>query len=105
MKNMSVENIKRFWKEVRTNAELREKLIGLSFSPENPEELVSFANKVGFDFTMEELKERSSRAVSEELSIDELGKVAGGRSYSLCRYCDNFTSGCQICYQGPNIRD
>lgn len=75
---MSVENIKRFQKELQKNDELKEKLKGLKLSYENLEELISFAKEAGFDFTVEELKAVNSGAVGEELSLDELDKVVGG---------------------------
>jgi len=66
--------------------------------------LVSFANKEGFDFTVEELKEVSSGTVTEELSLDELGKVAGG-SPNHCKGCPDWKPDYNICFTGPNFRD
>lgn len=78
MENMSVENVKKFREELQTNKELKKKLEDLKLGYENLEELVSFANKAGFDFTLEELKAVNSGAFAAELSLDELDKVVGG---------------------------
>lgn len=75
---MSKENIKKFQEELQTNTELKEKLGDIKLSYENLEDLVSFAKEVGFDFTLEELKEVISKPVVEELSYDELDKVVAG---------------------------
>jgi hypothetical protein len=45
---------------------------------DNLEELVSFASKAGFDFTVEELKATNSGKAAEELSLEDLEKVTGG---------------------------
>jgi len=66
-----------FFEELRTNEELKEKLKALELSHGDLEGLVSLARESGFDFTADELKEISSSAAVKELSLDELGKVAG----------------------------
>lgn len=38
---------------------------------DNLEELVSFASKAGFDFTVEELKATNSGKAAEELSLED----------------------------------
>lgn len=95
MENMSVENVKKFREELQTNKELKKKLEDLKLGYENLEELVSFANKAGFDFTLEELKAVNSGAFAAELSLDELDKVVGGFTDEEGRLITTIAFGCE----------
>ena len=68
---MSKEAASKFVQAVIDDAELREKTGAMK-----PEEIVPFAKEMGYDFTLDELKEVKKEDV--ELSPDELESVAGG---------------------------
>lgn len=89
---MPIQNIREFQEELRTNAELQEKLKGLKL---NHEELVSFAKEAGFDFTLEELKELNSKSMAEELPLDELDKVVGGLVDASGHWLTTIAFGCE----------
>lgn len=85
---MANENAKKFWELVEQDAELQKKIqeADAAFAKENEgasqEEafaaiLAPIAKEAGFEFTAEELAE-SMKALNDELSQDELDKVAGG---------------------------
>jgi predicted ribosomally synthesized peptide with nif11-like leader len=69
---MSKENAKAFVQAVLNDEELRQRTGAMK-----PEELIPFAKEMGFDFTLDELKEVKKDDI--ELSPDELEAVAGGR--------------------------
>ena len=71
---MSKENARVFVQAVLNDEELRKKTANIK-----PEEIVPFANEMGFDFTLDELKEVKKEDI--ELSPDELESVAGGARY------------------------
>ena len=71
---MSKENAKAFVQAILNDEELREKTANIK-----PEEIVPFAKEMGYDFTLEELKEVKEEDI--ELSPEELENVAGGDKY------------------------
>ena len=78
---MSVENAKKFKKDLEENEELKanvkKELEALKDSGKKEKELIpEIARKLGYDFTDEEFKEESSK--STELSDEELANVSGG---------------------------
>ena len=78
---MSKENAKAFVQAILNDEELRSKTAGLA-----PEEVISFAKEMGYDFTLEELKDVKKEDV--ELSPEELEAAAGGDSKAGRNYID-----------------
>ena len=74
---MSKESAKAFVQAILDDEELRQRTAEIK-----PEEVISFAKEMGYDFTVEELKEAANEV--RELSPDELGNVAGGDSKAVC---------------------
>ena len=70
---MSVENAKAFLERVINDDDFRKSVGEIATA----EERMEFVKGAGFDFTKEEIK-----SVQDELSDDDLGKVAGGRCIS-----------------------
>ena len=68
---MSKENATAFVQKVFDDEELRQRTGAMK-----PEELIPFAKEMGFDFTLDELKEVKKEDI--ELSPDELEAAAGG---------------------------
>ena len=68
---MSKESAEKFIQAVLNDEELREKTANMK-----PEEVVPFAKEMGYDFTLEELKEVKKEDI--ELSPEELENAAGG---------------------------
>jgi len=84
---MSKENARVFVQAVLNDEELRGKTANMK-----PEEVIAFAKEMGFDFTLDELKEvkkddieldelKEVKEKAIELDDEELGKVAGGAYY------------------------
>lgn len=78
---MSLENVKRFRKDLGESGELNEnlkkELEAFKDSGKKERELIpEIARKLGYDFTDEEFKEEYSKA--KELSDEELANVSGG---------------------------
>ena len=78
---MSLENVKRFKKDVEENQELKNKIMNeLEAQKESgkkeKELIVEIANENGYDFTKEELLQEG--AATHELSDEELANVSGG---------------------------
>ena len=69
---MSKEAASKFVQAILNDEELRQRTGALK-----PEEIVPFAKEMGYDFTLEELKDVRKDDV-EELSPEELENVAGG---------------------------
>ena len=69
---MSKENATAFVQKVFDDEELRQRTGAMK-----PEELIPFAKEMGFDFTLDELKDVKKEDI--ELSPEELEAVAGGR--------------------------
>ena len=67
----SKESATKFVQAVIDDAELREKTANIK-----PEEIVPFAKEMGYDFTLDELKDVKKENI--ELSPEELEAVAGG---------------------------
>ena len=98
---MSKENAKAFVQAVLNDEELREKTANMK-----PEDAIPFAKEMGYEFTLEELKEVKKEDI--ELSPDELENAAGGHVNS----CRNSTQRTDIilrgserdrhCYRNPN---
>ena len=78
-----------FVKLVMNDEELRQRTGALK-----PEEIVPFAKEMGFDFTLDELKEVKKEDI--ELSPDELEAVAGGEIKCLMLWTTlrNFGKNC-----------
>ena len=68
---MSIEAARVFVQAVLNDEELRRNTANMK-----PEEVIAFAKEMGFDFTLDELKEVKKDDI--ELSPDELEAVAGG---------------------------
>jgi predicted ribosomally synthesized peptide with nif11-like leader len=75
--------IKDFLEEVKTNADLQQKLNDESVT--NESDVVKIANLAGFDFTADEWLNYTKNVQTEkiEISDDELGKVAGGGLFGI----------------------
>lgn len=78
---MSVENVKKFRKDLEENEELKEKvkkeLEAFKDSGNKESELIpEIARKLGYDFTDEEFKEECLKP--KEISDEELANVSGG---------------------------
>ena len=73
---MSKEAASKFVQTILNDAELRIKTAEIK-----PEEIVPFAKEMGYDFTLEELKEVKEEDI--ELSPEELESVAGGDSKAV----------------------
>ena len=78
---MSVENVKKFKKDLDESAELKEKikkeLEVYKDSEKDERDLIpEVARKLGYDFTDEEFKEECSKP--QEISDEELANVSGG---------------------------
>lgn len=74
---MSQENVKKFLKELSKNESLRREIGPIS----SKEELIAAADRTGFSFTDEEYESYKSdegTTGADELSDEELGKVAAG---------------------------
>ena len=71
---MSIEAARVFVQAVLNDEELREKTANIK-----PEEVIPFAKEMGYDFTLDELKEVKEEDI--ELSPEELGKAAGGSRF------------------------
>ena len=69
---MSIEAARVFVQAVLNDEELRGKTANMK-----PEEVIAFAKEMGYDFTLDELKEVKEEDV--ELSPEELEAAAGGR--------------------------
>ena len=82
----SKESATKFVQAVIDDAELREKTGAMK-----PEEVIAFAKEMGFDFTLDELKEVKEEDI--ELSPDELGNVAGGNVVHLYALEDIYCNG------------
>ena len=78
---MSVENVKKFRKDLEENEELKnnvkKELEVFKDSGKKEKELIpEIARKLGYDFTVEEFKEESSKL--KEVNDKELANVSGG---------------------------
>ena len=73
---MSKENATAFVQAVLNDEELREKTANMK-----PEDAVPLGKEMGYDFTLDELKEVKKEDI--ELSLDELENVAGGDSKAV----------------------
>ena len=76
---MALENARKFLEQV-----MKDKALRACTAEKEPAEVVAIAKELGFDVTAEELEEavkamrKTAGEAAKELSIDELGKVAGG---------------------------
>ena len=78
---MSVENVKKFRKDLEENEEVKEKLkkeleIFKDSGKKEKELIPEIARKLGYDFTDEEFNEECSKG--KELSDEEISNVSGG---------------------------
>lgn len=71
---MSLNEIKRFTKDLKGSAELQSAIKGAGASPEA---VAGVAKEKGYDFTAEELKAAAAENKGE-MSEEQLDKVAGG---------------------------
>ena len=71
---MSIETARVFVQAVLNDKELRGNTANMK-----PEEVIAFAKEMGYDFTLDELKEVKKEDI--ELSPDELESVAGGARF------------------------
>ncbi len=80
---MGKEQIKDFLEEVKTNADLQQKLNDEGIT--NESEVVKIANVAGFDFTVDEWLDYAKNVRPEKIEIgdDELDKVSGGGLFGI----------------------
>ena len=95
---MSVENVKKFKKDLDESAELKEKikkeLEVYKDSEKDERDLIpEVARKLGYDFTDEEYKEDSKK-----LSDAELANVSGGAFWQGPDAPDGHEVGCFLCF-------
>ncbi|MBO6230022.1 MAG: Nif11-like leader peptide family natural product precursor [Ruminiclostridium sp.] len=83
---MSKEAASKFVQAILNDEELRQRTEKMK-----PDEVISFAKEMGYDFTVEELKEAANEV--RELSPDELGNVAGGNVVHLYALEDIYCNG------------
>ena len=76
---MSVESAKAFMERGKTDKEFAAAVKECK----SEEAVMAFVTKSGFDFTLDELSRVEDR---EELTDDDLSKVAGGYTKSGCRH-------------------
>ena len=76
---MSLENAKKFAQTIEADKALGEQAAKLRL-----EELPAFAQKLGLDFTPEELKEALQEASDKKLTLDEMEEAAGGIPTKPC---------------------
>ena len=69
--------MKKFLDAASKDAEVMEKLNGLK----NPEEFITFAKKMGFSLTAEDLQPEKPK--TGELSDDEMDTIAGGIDFAI----------------------
>ena len=96
---MALENARKFLEQV-----LKDKALRACTAEKEPAEVVAIAKELGFDVTAEELEEavkamrKAAGEAAKELSIDELGKVAGGIFWTGEDAPDGHEMGCFMTY-------
>ena len=96
---MAFENAKKFLEQAMNDEALRGRVM-----EKGPAEMVAIAKELGFDVTAEELEEavkamrKAAGEATKELSIDEMGKVAGGIFWTGEDAPDGHEMGCFITY-------
>ena len=78
---MSVENAKKFLKEIETNPKLREKVIPYFDFEKNKwqtDEFIRVANEEGYAFDADDLDDATQELYGGELSEEQLEMIAGG---------------------------
>ena len=103
---MSKETAKKLIAELLENEELKAKIAGIT----DKDEIVKKAVEAGYDVTLEEMLEADSEyrtetaaktdAASEELSLDELERAAGGKLWHGENARDGHELGCAASYHG-----
>ena len=94
-----IENTKQFLEQV-----LKDKALRACTAEKEPAEVVAIAKELGFDVTAEELEEavkamrKAAGEAAKELSINELGKVAGGIFWTGEDAPDGHEMGCFMTY-------
>jgi len=94
-----LENTKQFLEQAMNDEALRGRVM-----EKGPAEMVAIAKELGFDVTAEELEEavkamrKAAGEAAKELSIDELGKVAGGIFWTGEDAPDGHEMGCFMTY-------
>ncbi len=96
---MALENARKFLEQV-----MKDKALRACTAEKEPAEVVAIAKELGFDVTAEELEEavkamrKAAGEATKELSIDELGKVAGGIFWTGEDAPDGHEMGCFMTY-------
>ena len=96
---MALENARKFLEQV-----MKDKALRARTAEKEPAEVVAIAKELGFDVTAEELEEavkamrKTAGEATKELSIDELGKVAGGIFWTGEDAPDGHEMGCFMTY-------
>ena len=96
---MAFENAKKFLEQA-----MKDKALRARTAEKEPAEVVAIAKELGFDVTAEELEEavkamrKAAGEATKELSIDELGKVAGGIFWTGEDAPDGYEMGCFMTY-------
>ena len=96
---MALENARKFLEQV-----MKDKALRACTAEKEPAEVVAIAKELGFDVTAEELEEaikamrKAAGEATKELSIDELGKVAGGIFWTGEDALDGHEMGCFMTY-------
>ena len=94
-----LENTKQFLEQAMNDEALRGRVM-----EKGPAEMVAIAKELGFDVTAEELEEavkamrKTAGEAAKELSIDEMGKVAGGIFWTGEDAPDGYEMGCFMTY-------
>ena len=93
------ENTKRFLEQV-----LKDKALRARMAEKEPAEVVAIAKELGFDVTAKELEEavkamrKAAGEATKELSLDEMGKTAGGIFWNGEDAPDGHEMGCVAFY-------
>jgi predicted ribosomally synthesized peptide with nif11-like leader len=96
---MSQQELERFVMDVKTNGHLQVQIIKAA---NDPETVTEFAQKNGYDFTVEELNAYAEKAKGK-LSEEQLDRVAGGHFiHSMHHDWDKFKHGVEWDYKSPD---
>ena len=94
---MALENAKKFLEQVLKDEALRARM-----AEKEPADAVAIAKELGFDVTAEELEQavkamrKAAGEATKELSLDEMGKAAGGIFWTGEDAPDGHEMGCAI---------
>ena len=96
---MALENARKFLEQV-----MKDKALRARTAEKEPAEVVAIARELGLEATAEELEQavkamrKTAGEATKELSIDELGKVAGGIFWTGEDAPDGHEMGCFMTY-------